>query len=493
MLRVNRLFPVFSIIGLLFIQAAPGHCARGLAVEKTAAGLEILTCDGKALFAFGPLNELMPWAVKLGSKTYDLRRWAAWQHDNGMNYVRGYPESGYGWCPLEADGRLFPFKTVSSDPLKFDLNAFNPDYWNNFREVTRHLADNGIIVHLQIYQQCYFEDVYPDRWACCFWNPANNVNEFTRKLTPNKNGHHPFIEAGVGGNAELLAQQMNYLEHILDAVGDLGNVFLDLSNEMGDGGLDAQAVRKWIDLTLQAVSAWERRTGLDILVGMDYTHLPLELSRYVQAHPGMELIITHGDPLWPEGFILHRIYGKPVVVVNSRDKTPESFMSFGRKGDDVRLRRFHWRALLSGCQGVGDYNKDWEVDPVGFDKTGEYARHLRTFFSRIRDYKALHSSLYSHKIHKIVFDGPGANHYILESPDEAIIYIEGAVHLSGKKIKGGPLTVSNSRMAAGPAEAEVYHPATGESANQQVEVGDSRISGLVLPSFVDDIAVHIYR
>ena len=484
---------IYLIIAILFIPAAPGHSSSGLAVEKNAVGIGILTHNGKPLFAFGPMNELMPWAVRLGSKTYDVRRWAAWQHENKMNYVRGYPESGYGWCPLDADGRIFPFKTVSSDPLKFDLQAFDPDYWSNFREVARCLADHGIIVHLQLYQQCYFEDVSPDRWAYNFWNPTNNINDFTRSLAPNKNGHHPFIEAGVNGNTELLAHQMRYLEHVLNAVGDLGNVFLDLSNEMGDGGLEPQAVRKWIDLTMQAISAWERRTGLDILVGMDYTHLPSELSRYVLAHPGMELIITHGDPLWPEGFVLHRIYGKPVVVVNSRDKTSESFMSFGRKGDDERLRRFHWRALLNCCQGVGDYNKDWQVDPAGFDKTGEYARHLRAFFSTIRDYKALHSFLNSHKIHKKVFDGPGANHYILESPDEAIIYIEGPVHQSGKKIKGGPLTVFNSQMAQGPAEAVVYHPATGKSVDQKVVVQDSRISGITLPSFVDDIAVHIYR
>jgi len=48
-------------------------------------------------------------------------------------------------------------------------------------------------------------------------------------------------------------------------------------------------------------------------------------------------------------------------------------------------------------------------------------------------------------------------------------------------------------MTEGPAEAVVYHPATGKSLYQKVVVQDSRISGVTLPSFVDDIAVHIYR
>ena len=486
-------FLIIVLVSVILQGILAPAAASGLAVEKNDTGLGILTYNGKPLFAFGPMNELMPWAVKLGSKAYDVRNWAAWQQENGMNYVRGYPESGWGWCPLDAQGRIFPFKTVSSDPPKFDLHAWNPDYWRNFREVTNCLAEHGIIVHLQLFQQCYFEDVSPDRWQFNFWNPRNNINDFTRGLTPNKDGHHPFIEQGVGGNRELLAHQMTYLEHVLEAVGDRGNVFLDFSNEMGDGGLDVQMVRKWIDCAMQTVSAWESRTGLDILVGMDYTHLPRELARYVLAHPRMELIISHGEPLWPEGLVLHRIFGKPVVCVNSRDKSPENYMGFGRKGDDVRLRRLHWRALLNCCQGVGDYNKDSYIEPRGFDKTGEYARHLRTFFSQIKDYKALHSNLDSHKIFKKVVDGPGANHYILESDDEAIIYIEGDVHSSGAKIKGGSVTVYNSHMDAGPAQALIYSPATGESVTQTVEVRGGQIEGLVLHSFVDDIAVHIYR
>ncbi len=66
--------------------------APGLAVEKNKNGPGILTYNGEPLFAFGPMNELMPWAVKLGSKTFDVEGWAVWQKDNGMNYVRGMVE-----------------------------------------------------------------------------------------------------------------------------------------------------------------------------------------------------------------------------------------------------------------------------------------------------------------------------------------------------------------------------------------------------------------
>ncbi len=492
-----RQLPTRSIVTvsifLLFALTLSTGAALSLEIEKSENGPSILTQNGEPLFAFGPMNELMPWAVKLGSKTFDVERWAAWQKDNGMNYIRGYPESGWGWCPLDAEGRLFPFQTASTEPLKFDISVWNEPYWDNFREVTACLARNGVVVHLQLYQQCYFEDNSPERWKTNYWNPANNVNRFTKALSPNSLGHHPFIEAGVAGNQDLLAHQSAYLEHVLNAVAGLGNVFLDLSNEMGDGGLEPAIVKKWIDHTLGVISAWERKTGEDILVGMDYTHLPRELAQYVLSHPQIELIITHGDFVWPEGLVLHRLYGKPVVLVNSRDKSPESYMSFGRSGDDTRLRRFHWRALLSGCQGVGDYSQRWKVDPRGFDKTEDYARHLRSFVSSIQNYMALHSTLRNHTIYKKVIDGPGFNRYILESANEAIIYIEGEVHLSEVTFSGRPITVFNSHMSEGPAEAEIFHPATGESEKQKVQVRGGTIEGIVLPSFTDDIAIHIRR
>ena len=357
---------------IVFVMTGASY-ASGKALEVKWAGTEkaCVFYDDKPLFAFGPMDELRLFAVKVGSASYDVRDWAKWQKAYGMNYVRCYPQSGWGWCSLDADGRIFPFRIVQKKPLKFDISVFNEQYWQNFRQVCRILKEHGIIVHLQLFQLCYFE-VAPnpeDRWITNFWNPANNINEFTRDLKPNGNGHHPFIEQPFDGNDQLRAHLRQYLWRILEAVGDLGNVFLDLANEMGDGGVDVDKAKQWINWINREIKQWEKKSGHDILVGMDYTHFPygrqpmsLVDKQWLWSHPDMELIIDHGEHLPQKVLSLRRKYGKPVMIVNSidyggaREEPPETkSMAYGHADQAHRFRRFHWRGMMVKAQGLGGY------------------------------------------------------------------------------------------------------------------------------------------
>src|SRR5690625_4000957 len=102
------------------------------------------------------MSETSTFAFKLGSKAYDARFWSDWQQKHGMGYVRCYPEQGYGWVDTTAEGRLYPFRQV--EPLLFDLDQFDPEYWDNFRQVVQCLKERDVIIHLQLVQVCYFKD-----------------------------------------------------------------------------------------------------------------------------------------------------------------------------------------------------------------------------------------------------------------------------------------------------------------------------------------------
>ena len=195
----------------------------------------ILLYKGKPVFKFGPMSETSTFAFKLGSEAYDAEMWADWQQENGMGYVRCYPEQGYGWVDTEAKGRLFPFRQVK--PLSFDLDEFNLEYWENFRNVAAALKERDIIIHLQLVQVCYFKDWAPEarRWNCNYWNPKNNVNAWTANLKP----EFPFAM----DHTAALNHWKRYLNAILNAVGDLGNVLFDLGNELNTD-------ISWIDWTL---------------------------------------------------------------------------------------------------------------------------------------------------------------------------------------------------------------------------------------------------
>jgi uncharacterized protein with NAD-binding domain and iron-sulfur cluster len=46
------------------------------------------------------------------------------------------------------------------------------------------LRRHDIVVHLQLFQQCYFELDGGNRWQFNFWNHIHNVNEFTKTVRP---------------------------------------------------------------------------------------------------------------------------------------------------------------------------------------------------------------------------------------------------------------------------------------------------------------------
>lgn len=107
-----------------------------------------LAYKGKPLFAFGPMNEEAVFFARHGSDLYNVPKYAKWQQENGMNYVRCYPQSGYGWTQdvVNHNDYLTPFERVSDDPIKFDLNRFNKEYWDNFEAVLATMRKHDVIV-----------------------------------------------------------------------------------------------------------------------------------------------------------------------------------------------------------------------------------------------------------------------------------------------------------------------------------------------------------
>jgi len=409
-----------------------------------------------------------------------VRAWAKWQQANGMNYVRCYPASGYGWTReiIHHPDYLFPFETASTDPLKFDLTRFNPEYWRNFRAVAQTLRDHGIIVHLQVFQLCYFEtNPAGDRWPFNFWNPSNNVNDFARSMRPNGGGHHPIVEQVVEGNPGLRNQYFAYLDHLLAAVGDLGNVFLDLSNEMGDGGLDLGLTRRWIELTLDHIQAWERTTGNDILVGQDMACFPDK--DYLLGHPRLELAIIHGNHVWRDW----TSFTRPVVIVNSNDGQALLYAA-GDEDRFPRFRKLHWRALMSRVQGIGDYQKEWRTKPGSFPQFDRDARLLRRFFDSLVDFPNLLPRP------GCLDSAPGGASYCLASRREAVVYCESGPRTAGVEYPATELRLKDVPLRGRIVRVTMYSPATGPLRESEAALRNGALD-LSLPAFTDDLAVHL--
>jgi len=246
-----------AVVAAAALPAAASAAETGarLAVEAEGSSEAWISYGGAPAFGFGLspqgiLTNLPPGEAI--DPDLDFRDFAEWAAERGVTVVRSYPPSrqvGPRW--------LDAFERAQSDPDRFDLERFDGRYFARLREACEVFRENGIFVHLQRWQAV----AWKKSWAICYYHPDQNVNpEISRHAGPGAFVIEP------ERNPRLIAHQRAWVRRILEATGDLGNVYYDVMNEIGNGtGGNA----RWLEAMLDEVEAWESETGLDVLVGLN--------------------------------------------------------------------------------------------------------------------------------------------------------------------------------------------------------------------------------
>jgi hypothetical protein len=90
------------------------------------------------------------------------------------------------------DFEVYPFKQLASG--KYDLEQWNPDYWDRFQLLLELTEARDIIVQIEIWDRFdYGDSKVPQNWIPSPWNPINNIN-YTSAETGLANSypdHHP--------------------------------------------------------------------------------------------------------------------------------------------------------------------------------------------------------------------------------------------------------------------------------------------------------------
>lgn len=492
--------PVILMIGAVPAKnraepAIRSHPSKPMKMTIANAGTDnpTLLFGDKPMLKVGPLPEVVPFAVAWGSTVFPHQKWLDWMQEYRLGYGRVYPESGYPWVPYDADKRLFPFEIVrweGGHPI-VDLTRFNNDYWRNFARVIQECAGRGIVLQMQLYQRVFFQtrdDMAT--WETNYFHPRNNVNKFP--VPRGRNGYVLWNE--MVQHPEWKKIHRLWVRHILDAIGDKGNVIIDLMNE---GAFKNQVSKAWIEYTLDIIEDWERRTGIDLLVGMDFDHFYKKNDPgldYVLSHPRMELIICEGS----EGHVVKDLTAgerKPIkeaLTAKYRTRYRKPVISTNSPGYSVHenpdaLRLYQWCSMMTKVQGVGVYAKTY---PIDFNNANvkTYARQsqiLMEFFDSLKDYVAL-------KPGRIRIDqGPGKYRLILASDEEIVIYMHKGLDRKNT-MTDERLVLKDLPLKESEVSVMLLRPTTGRRENKTLTVRSGSLS-IGLDEFQEDIAIHILQ
>ena len=165
---------------------------------------------------------------------FDYRKYLATLQQDGLNYARMFPGS-YVEMPAEsfgirrntlapAYGRfLAPWARSTTAGYagggnKFDLNQWNPAYFERFDDFLREAAKRGIVVEISLFSSQYGER----QWKLSALNPANNVNGTAAV---------EWKKVDTLDNGDILGYQERYTRKLVAEANAFDNVIFEIQNE----------------------------------------------------------------------------------------------------------------------------------------------------------------------------------------------------------------------------------------------------------------------
>jgi hypothetical protein len=148
--------------------------------------------------------------------------------DRNLNYIRNWTTFAFTASPAGVDPlpyrRVNGYGYANDGGLKFDLNQFNPVFFDRMRSRAIDLGNRGIIISYMLFDVYGFESrKNPGVGLNQVFNEGNNINGVDAKD----------LSFFFSPSPEVMRLQKAYVNKVIDTVGDLDNVFFEVANEMG--------------------------------------------------------------------------------------------------------------------------------------------------------------------------------------------------------------------------------------------------------------------
>jgi hypothetical protein len=291
--------------------------------------------------------------TKHGHNFFRLWRWEA------PKWTDAQPKGVVKFCHPHPWKRTGPGTAADGKP-KFDLESFDPSYFDRLRERVAEARDRGVYVSVMLFEG--WELLATDAWTYHPFRGPNNVNGIDadpggRGLLYNQLRDDPM-------GKKVLALQEAYVRKVVDTVNDLDNVLYEVCNE------SAASSAKWqyhlIDLIHDYETGKGKRhpVGITIMYSGATNRVLLDSpADWVSPNPGTpeEAYKTNPSP---------RDVGK--VVVNDTDHL------WGHTGGDGV---WVWKSFTRGMNVL--FMEELTPSPTWQDSARAAMGQVRRFADRI--------------------------------------------------------------------------------------------------------------
>lgn len=285
-------------------------------------------------------------------------------HALGANYVRNTmsQREGQGLKPhkLRPDG-------------KFDLDQWNDEYWQRFRNMLKWTAERNIFVQIEVWDRF---DYGGENWEISPWNPKNNVNYdyaktgFAKGYGYNQiyRDEHPFFHIIEGtshytSRYDLIRRyQEAFVDKMLSYSLPYGHVLYCMNNETSSQAGWGQYWIKFIKARAaeKGVSVYTTDMFDDAYQGAQAKHTPIifeDPEHYMFADISQVNSRNFDERHWERLQWLLQQINKHPRPSNHTKIYGSGYKTFGTGGPEDGIERF-WRNILGGSASARFHRPD---------------------------------------------------------------------------------------------------------------------------------------
>ena len=301
----------------------------------------------------------------------------------GLNYTRIYPAAFIEpEGTFDAENTLAPKSQDLIQPWprsqtsgyhsggnRFDLDRWNPEYFQRLKEFLAQADARGIVVEI-----CFFNAQNKGSWPMSPLNWTNNIQGI---------GHTDYNGVQTLHHPDLLRRQDDFVRRIVQEANSFDNVILEICDEPFAYGTPRELAGPWIAHLVEVVRKTESTLPKKHLLGQQLEGLiggPIDFT----SHKDVSVIVTQYMWETPDQQVgglkaLDQLYGrnKPIDL-NETGYYPLASWYEGDKVGDVRVEG--WEFMVGGGSSFNNLNALYTVrDPAG--RSAENLPILRTMQS----------------------------------------------------------------------------------------------------------------